>query len=95
MVKSVWLAVFQVCLDPMRQLNTVSHRSFFFQESPFKLDVVGKDFYDASIVSIDFLASEGSMTFSATDDQGDLRLLEFDTQRRLLVSEALPQLTVS
>ena len=62
---------------------------FSFQESPFKLDVIGKDFYDASIVSIDFLASEGSMTFSAADDQGDLRLLEFDPQRRLLVSEAL------
>ncbi|GHJ84497.1 hypothetical protein NliqN6_0899 [Naganishia liquefaciens] len=51
-----------------------------FQESPFKLDVIAKDFYDASIVSVDFLASEGSMTFSAADDQGDLRLLEFDTQ---------------
>lgn len=52
------------------------------QEVPFKLDVIGKDFYDASIVSVDFLAAEGSMTFAASDDRGDLRLLEFDMQRR-------------
>jgi hypothetical protein len=28
------------------------------------------------------------MTFSAADDQGDLRLLEFDTQRTSVVSKA-------
>jgi hypothetical protein len=40
--------------------------------------------YDASIVSIDFLASEGAITFGAVDDRGDLRLLEFDAQRESL-----------
>ncbi|KAJ9114950.1 hypothetical protein QFC20_001325 [Naganishia adeliensis] len=52
-----------------------------FQESPFKLDVIAKDLYDASIVSIDFLSSEGAITFGAVDDRGDLRLLEFDSQQ--------------
>lgn len=53
----------------------------FSQESPFKLDVIAKDMYDASIVSVDFLASEGAITFGAVDDRGDLRLLQFDAQR--------------
>jgi cleavage and polyadenylation specificity factor subunit 1 len=55
----------------------------FSQESPFKLDVIAKDLYDASIVSVDFLASEGAITFGAVDDRGDLRLLQFDAQREL------------
>ena len=86
MVKSVWLAVFQVRFGPW--LCAAGSSPNFVQESPFKLDVIAKDFYDASIVSVDFLASEGSMTFSAADDQGDLRLLEFDTQRTSVVSKA-------
>ncbi|KAJ9120594.1 hypothetical protein QFC22_002523 [Naganishia vaughanmartiniae] len=49
-----------------------------FQETPFRLDVIAKDFYDVSVVAVDFLASEGMMTFSTVDDQGDLRLLEFN-----------------
>ncbi|KAJ9105514.1 hypothetical protein QFC21_001885 [Naganishia friedmannii] len=49
-----------------------------FQETPFRLDVIAKDFYDVSVVAVDFLASENMITFSTVDDQGDLRLLEFN-----------------
>ncbi|KAJ9115995.1 hypothetical protein QFC24_006836 [Naganishia onofrii] len=49
-----------------------------FQETPFRLDVIAKDFYDVSVVAVDFLASEGMITFSTVDGQGDLRLLEFN-----------------
>lgn len=81
MVKSVWLAVFQVSRLAICMSKSFVLMQYFVQESPFKLDVIAKDLYDASIVSVDFLSSEGAITFGAADDRGDLRLLQFDPQR--------------
>ncbi|KAJ9112295.1 hypothetical protein QFC19_000714 [Naganishia cerealis] len=52
-----------------------------FQEAPFRLNVIAKDFYDVSVVTVDFLSSESMITFSTVDDQGDLRLLEFNPEQ--------------
>lgn len=58
------------------------------------MDVIAKDFYNVSVVAVDFLAAENMITFSAVDDQGDLRLLEFNPDRKCaLTAVFIPDLT--
>jgi len=45
------------------------------------LEVIARDFQDASIVTVDFLSAEGKTSFIATDTNGNVRVLEWDPER--------------
>jgi hypothetical protein len=85
MVKSVWFCVFQVNLQARLHQTwkklTYINDSLPLQESPYKLDVIARDFQDASIVSVDFLSAEGKTSFVAMDTSGNMRVLEWDPER--------------
>jgi hypothetical protein len=53
------------------------------------LEVIARDFQDASIVAVDFLSAEGKISFIATDTSGNVRVLEWDPERE---SRSMPEL---
>jgi len=81
MVKSVWFCVFQVGPEWICRCSDTSLSDTILQEDPFKLEVVARDFQDASIVGVDFLSAEGKTSFIATDTMGNARVLEWDPER--------------
>jgi hypothetical protein len=46
------------------------------------LEIIARDFQDASIVAVDFLSAEGKTAFVATDTMGNIRMLEWDPERK-------------
>ncbi|KAK4054607.1 mRNA cleavage and polyadenylation factor subunit [Microbotryomycetes sp. JL221] len=49
-----------------------------FQEEPFKLIMLGKDFKPARTANVSFLINESRVAFIAGDESGALRLFEYD-----------------
>ncbi|GAA5945459.1 hypothetical protein JCM10213_005995, partial [Rhodosporidiobolus nylandii] len=49
-----------------------------FQEDPYKLVLLGRDFRPTYVSNANFLVNEGKVAFVAGDDKGVLRLFEYD-----------------
>ncbi|EJD52944.1 hypothetical protein AURDEDRAFT_81080 [Auricularia subglabra TFB-10046 SS5] len=49
-----------------------------FQEDPFKLQLLGKDFQRAALTSAEFFFGFGEMTIVSTDEQNVLRIFRYD-----------------
>lgn len=52
-----------------------------FQEEPYKLLMLGKDYRNQHITSADFLVSQGKVGFVLSDRKGDLKMLEYNPGR--------------
>lgn len=61
-----------------------SVRFVAFQEDPFKLQLVSKDFLNASLSSAEFFFGFGEMAIVTTDEQGILRVFKYDPLREWL-----------
>ena len=48
------------------------------QEDPFKLVVLGKHAQQASITNVDFFFRDGEIAIVAGDDEGVIRMFEYD-----------------
>ncbi|ORY33060.1 cleavage and polyadenylation specific protein [Naematelia encephala] len=48
------------------------------QEHPYKFTTISKDLQAVSLMSGDFLAQEGQVTFITNDREGEMRMLDFD-----------------
>lgn len=59
--------------DVLRSIWLIS-----LQENPYKLTVIGRDLQQVSVMTGDFLAHEGSITFITTDKSGIMRMVDFD-----------------
>ncbi|GAA5859437.1 hypothetical protein JCM8547_006821 [Rhodosporidiobolus lusitaniae] len=49
-----------------------------FQEDPYKLVLLGRDYRPAYVSSANFLVNEGKVAFISNDDRGVIRLFEYD-----------------
>ncbi|GAA5823369.1 hypothetical protein JCM11251_007584 [Rhodosporidiobolus azoricus] len=49
-----------------------------FQEDPYKLVLLGRDYRPTCVASANFLINDGKVAFVAGDDRGVLRLFEYD-----------------
>lgn len=76
-VKSVWFVGFQVFSNVFVGLfGRLRNKK---QEDPFKLVILGKDVDPMSVTRADFLfMSNGQFYITAGDDEGVIRLLEYD-----------------
>ncbi|CED82389.1 mRNA cleavage and polyadenylation factor II complex, subunit CFT1 (CPSF subunit) [Phaffia rhodozyma] len=59
--------------DAVRSISLLA-----FQEEPFKLALISRDFKRRQIISADFFTAHGELGFIISDPKGDLRTLEFD-----------------
>ena len=62
----------------------------FKQEEPYKLILLGKDWFSGEVTSADFMVYEGKMAFIVTNPQGTIRMLEFNPLRKSNSSVTLP-----
>ncbi|KPV73773.1 uncharacterized protein RHOBADRAFT_66756 [Rhodotorula graminis WP1] len=49
-----------------------------FQEDPYKLVLLGRDYRPSRVGSANFIVNEGKVAFVSNDDGGNLRLFEYD-----------------
>jgi len=49
-----------------------------FQEDPYKLVLLGRDYRPSRVGSANFIVNEGKVAFVSSDDGGNLRLFEYD-----------------
>lgn len=49
-----------------------------FQEDPYKLVLLGRDYRPSRVGGANFLVNEGKVAFVSNDDAGNLRLFEYD-----------------
>ena len=80
-VKSVWFVAFQVSICSNNNHGRYLMKIIYWvkQEDPFKLVIVAKDVEPLSVTFADFLFSpSGQFYIAVGDEEGVLRLLEFD-----------------
>lgn len=80
-VKSVWFVAFQVrlsALQPSMPLHHVSHHCDPLQEDPYKMVVLGKDVRVLTAMTADFLFADSKLGIVTGDEEGVLRVYEFD-----------------
>jgi cleavage and polyadenylation specificity factor subunit 1 len=75
-VKGVWFIAFQVAITPFLFAFVTVLKTM--QEDPFKLVVLGKHAQHTSITNIDFFFRDGQIAVVAGDDEGVIRLFEYD-----------------
>lgn len=85
-VKSAWFVAFQVRshFKPF-----VSRYSAFPQEDPYKLVVLGKDPYTRSLTSADFFFADGALSIVTCDEEGIIRMFDYDPQGQYLITSIL------
>jgi cleavage and polyadenylation specificity factor subunit 1 len=53
-----------------------------FQEDPYKLVSLGREFHGTPVVTVDFLVLENRSVFVSTDIDGIIRFFEYDPLRK-------------
>ncbi|KAJ6513930.1 CPSF A subunit region-domain-containing protein [Mycena vitilis] len=75
-VKSITFVAFQVCDLFMRSIGII--RSFSMKEDPYKLVILAKDITRVCVTSADFFFAEGEMSIITSDEEGVIRMYEYN-----------------
>lgn len=90
-VKSAWFVAFQVG----EEVAPVFQADVLDQEDPYKLTVLGRDPYTRSLTSADFFFADGYLSIIACDEEGIIRMFDYDPQGAGGSSELYMKLTSS